>query len=185
MTPDNTQTATVENWTPQELKAAFDAGEVAIIDVRTPQEFSFEHIHGALLAPLATFEPRHLPAQDGKRLVFHCGSGVRSRKVADACLAAGIARCNSALVASREPICGASGTGAHRPGKSSLARVAGPRRGLLQALHQWETLPMAAFPPPAGRPSDTKETCMVAQMVFHEGGDEVVGVIVAGLVAQG
>ncbi|MGM0662391.1 MAG: rhodanese-like domain-containing protein, partial [Pseudomonadota bacterium] len=29
-------------------------------------------------------------AQDGKRLVFHCGSGVRSRKVAEACLAAGM-----------------------------------------------------------------------------------------------
>jgi rhodanese-related sulfurtransferase len=91
MTTDETQTATLENWSPQRLKAAFEAGEVAIIDVRTPQEYAFEHIQGALLAPLATFEPRHLPAQDGKRLVFHCGSGVRSRKVAEACLAAGMA----------------------------------------------------------------------------------------------
>lgn len=90
MTTDETQIGTLENWTPQQLKAAFEAGEVAIIDVRTPQEFAFEHIHGALLAPLATFEPRYLPAQDGKRLVFHCGSGVRSRKVAEACLAAGM-----------------------------------------------------------------------------------------------
>jgi rhodanese-related sulfurtransferase len=90
MTDTDPQTATVENWTPEQLKTAFDAGEVAIIDLRTPQEFSFEHIHGALLAPLATFEPRHLPAQEGKRLVFHCGSGVRSRKVAEACLAAGM-----------------------------------------------------------------------------------------------
>ena len=57
---------------------------------RTPQEFAFEHIHGALLAPLATFEPPNLPSQQGKRLVFHCGSGVRSRKVAEACLAAGM-----------------------------------------------------------------------------------------------
>ena len=90
MTNDDTTTGTLENWTPQQLRAAFEAGEVAIIDVRTPQEFAFEHIHGALLAPLATFEPRHLPAQEGKRLVFHCGSGVRSRKVAEACLAAGM-----------------------------------------------------------------------------------------------
>ena len=90
MTNDDTTTGTLENWTPQQLKTAFDAGDVAIIDVRTPQEFAFEHIHGALLAPLATFEPRHLPAQEGKRLVFHCGSGVRSRKVAEACLAAGM-----------------------------------------------------------------------------------------------
>ncbi|MEI4234630.1 rhodanese-like domain-containing protein [Roseovarius sp. D22-M7] len=90
MTTDKTQTGTLENWTPQRLSAAFEAGDVAIIDVRTPQEYAFEHIRGALLAPLATFEPRHLPAQDGKRLVFHCGSGVRSRKVAEACLAAGM-----------------------------------------------------------------------------------------------
>ena len=90
MTDTDTTTGTLENWTPEQLKTAFDAGEVVIIDVRTPQEFAFEHIHGALLAPLATFEPRHLPAQEGKRLVFHCGSGVRSRKVAEACLAAGM-----------------------------------------------------------------------------------------------
>lgn len=90
MTDKDTPTGTIENWTPQHLRTAFEAGEVAIIDVRTPQEFAFEHIHGALLAPLATFEPRHLPSQEGKRLVFHCGSGVRSRKVAEACLAAGM-----------------------------------------------------------------------------------------------
>jgi rhodanese-related sulfurtransferase len=80
----------LEHWTPQELRDAFARNEVAIIDVRTPQEYSFEHIEGALLAPMATFQPQNLPSQQGKRLVLHCGSGMRSRKVAEACLAAGL-----------------------------------------------------------------------------------------------
>ena len=80
----------LEHWTPQELRDAFARNEVAIVDVRTPQEYGFEHIEGALLAPMAMFEPRNLPSQQGKRLVLHCGSGIRSRRVAEACLAAGI-----------------------------------------------------------------------------------------------
>lgn len=80
---------TLEQWGPKELYEAFQRGEVAIIDVRTPQEFAFEHIKGALLSPLATFDPAALPSQEGKRLVFHCGSGVRSRRVAEACLRSG------------------------------------------------------------------------------------------------
>jgi len=84
--------AVFEAWTPEELKAAFDRDEVAIVDVRTPQEYAFEHIEGAMLAPMATFKPRNLPSQEGKPLVFHCGSGVRSKRVADACLDAGFKR---------------------------------------------------------------------------------------------
>ncbi len=90
MKTEDTQNGTLENWSAQELAAAFARNDVAIIDVRTPQEYAFEHIEGALLAPLATFDPQKLPSQEGKALVFHCGSGVRSRKVAEACLAAGI-----------------------------------------------------------------------------------------------
>ncbi len=84
--------AVFEEWEPDELKAAFDRNEVVVIDVRTPQEYAFEHIEGALLAPMATFKPRNLPGQEGKKLVFHCGSGVRSRRVSEACLEAGFHR---------------------------------------------------------------------------------------------
>jgi rhodanese-related sulfurtransferase len=79
-----------EHWSPEEVHEAFHNNKIVIIDVRTPQEFAFEHIEGVLLAPLATFEPENLPTQDGKRIVFHCGSGARSRKVAEKCLAAGM-----------------------------------------------------------------------------------------------
>jgi rhodanese-related sulfurtransferase len=75
--------------TPQEAKARFDANEIVIVDVRTPVEYAFEHIPGAMLFPLSVFDPAKLPAQDRKPIVFHCGSGLRSAMVAKKCIAAG------------------------------------------------------------------------------------------------
>ena len=82
----------LEHWTPEEVNAAFERDEIVLIDVRTPQEFSFERIDGALLAPMQAFKPNHLPDQSSKRIVLHCGSGVRSSKVAEQCLASGVDR---------------------------------------------------------------------------------------------
>ena len=89
MEQENTENGVVENWTPAEVKDALDAGEIVLIDVRTPQEYSFERITGALLAPMQAFDAAHMPGQFDKRIVFHCGSGVRSGKVAKQFLAAG------------------------------------------------------------------------------------------------
>ncbi|MDQ0316956.1 rhodanese-like domain-containing protein [Amorphus orientalis] len=82
--------ATLEVLTPQEVKEKFDRNEVVVIDVRTPAEFAFEHIKGAMLFPLSSFDASKLPGQSEKAIVFHCGSGVRSKRVAEACAAAGI-----------------------------------------------------------------------------------------------
>lgn len=90
MRAEEVEGAVLEHWTPRELRDAFAANQVVVIDVRTPQEYAYEHIEGALLAPMATFRPENLPSQQGKRIVFHCGSGMRSRRVAEACLAAGV-----------------------------------------------------------------------------------------------
>lgn len=90
MKTEHTEHGDVEVWTPQEVAEAFEKGEVAIIDVRTPQEYMLEHIEGALLMPMAFFVPDKLPSQNGKRLVFHCGSGARSGKMAQKTLAAGV-----------------------------------------------------------------------------------------------
>nr|WP_319248978.1 rhodanese-like domain-containing protein [uncultured Celeribacter sp.] len=79
-----------ETWTVEETAKAFAANDIVLIDVRTPQEYMFEHIEGALLFPMSFFSSEKLPAQDGKRIVFHCGSGVRSGRVATACAMAGI-----------------------------------------------------------------------------------------------
>ena len=84
--------ATFETWTAAELADAFNRNEVVVIDVRTPQEYMFEHIEGALLMPLAFFNPAKLPGQSEKRIVFHCGSGVRSERVARAAMDAGITK---------------------------------------------------------------------------------------------
>jgi rhodanese-related sulfurtransferase len=84
--------ATLEHWTPEEVRAARDKGEIVIVDVRTVPEFGFERIEGALLAPMAELNPKALPAQGEKRIVLHCGSGIRSRKIAEACAAAGFDR---------------------------------------------------------------------------------------------
>lgn len=89
MQTQETDDGTLETWSVEEVRKAFDAGEIALVDVRTPQEYMFEHIEGALLLPMAFFIPEKLPGQDGKRIVFHCGSGARSDKVARKALAAG------------------------------------------------------------------------------------------------
>ena len=41
-------------YTPEETRAALAAGEIVLIDVRTPQEYAVEHIEGALLMPMST-----------------------------------------------------------------------------------------------------------------------------------
>ena len=80
----------LENWSPKEVHDALEAGEIVLIDVRTAPEYMMEHIDGALLMPMAFFRTDALPTQDGKRIVLHCGSGVRSGKVATDAMAAGI-----------------------------------------------------------------------------------------------
>ncbi|MCP1198734.1 rhodanese-like domain-containing protein [Notoacmeibacter sp. MSK16QG-6] len=71
-----------EHWTVDELADALVSKSVAVIDVRTPQEYLFEHIQGALNAPMAFVDGADLPSQEGKRIVLHCGSGLRSERVA-------------------------------------------------------------------------------------------------------
>lgn len=84
--------AIFETWTVDEVEAAMAAHEIVLIDVRTPQEYMFEHIEGALLMPLAFFHPDSLPGQHDKRIVLHCGSGIRSEKMARLAIDSGIAR---------------------------------------------------------------------------------------------
>lgn len=66
---------------PQTLSEMSRRGEAVIIDVRMPEEYAFERIPGALLMPLATFEPDALPT-GGKRVILHCAAGRRSAMAA-------------------------------------------------------------------------------------------------------
>lgn len=94
MRSETLEHGTLEHWTPEEVAAALAKGEIVLIDVRTPQEYMFEHVEAALLKPMAFFDPAHLPSEGGasgagKRIVFHCGSGARSSKMAKMYLQAG------------------------------------------------------------------------------------------------
>ena len=73
---------------PETVFDALKAGEIVLIDVREPHEFAVGRIHGALLHPLSTFEPKAIPTDGARRIVFQCGSGMRSRKALDAFMAA-------------------------------------------------------------------------------------------------
>lgn len=90
MKTETIQGATLETWTPDEVATALAKHEIVLIDVRTPQEYMFEHIQGALLMPMAYFDARNLPGQSDKRIVLHCGSGIRSEKMAKAAIEAGV-----------------------------------------------------------------------------------------------
>ena len=62
--------------TADQVRAWRDAGEILLVDVREPNEYAFERIHGALLYPLSTFDANALP-REGRRLVLHCAGGRR------------------------------------------------------------------------------------------------------------
>ena len=74
--------------TPAQLRDALTSGEVLLVDVREPNEYAFERIHGALLYPLSTFDPKAFPSGDC-RVVVQCAGGVRSMRAAQALVAAG------------------------------------------------------------------------------------------------
>ena len=89
MKSEDIEGGTLETWTADEVFDAYQRREIALIDVRTPQEYMFEHIEGALLLPMPFFEADKLPSQQGKKLVFYCGSSARSKKVSTMYLAGG------------------------------------------------------------------------------------------------
>jgi rhodanese-related sulfurtransferase len=70
----------LQNLEPQDVARWLAEKAIILIDVREPAEFEAEHIQGALLFPLSSFDPRALPDPKDLKLVFQCGSGVRSAK---------------------------------------------------------------------------------------------------------
>jgi len=62
--------ATVHGWIAND--------EAMLVDVRETSEFDKEHIPGAMLLPLSTFDPELFPTMPGKKVVLHCAVGKRS-----------------------------------------------------------------------------------------------------------
>lgn len=75
--------APVVEVTPQALWAAIAAGEVRVIDVRTPEETASGVIPQAELIPLDRFDPAKLDLSDGRKVVLYCRSGRRSAVAAE------------------------------------------------------------------------------------------------------
>lgn len=80
----------VPTETPRDIHDAMARGEIILIDVREPNEYAVERIHGALLYPLSTFDPAGLPDEVGKQVVLQCGSGKRSEMALNKAVAAGV-----------------------------------------------------------------------------------------------
>lgn len=60
------------------VKAGLADGSILIVDVREPHEFAAGHIPGSVSLPLSQFDPRQIPSEPGKTVVFSCAAGVRS-----------------------------------------------------------------------------------------------------------
>ncbi len=80
----------LQDLTPVQVRTMMDQGEALLIDVREPDEYAAERIHGALNFPLSTFDPKALPDHAGRMVVFQCGSGKRSASAVQRCQAQGL-----------------------------------------------------------------------------------------------
>ncbi len=72
-----------------EVLAGLGDGTILIVDVREPNEVAQGMIPGSVSMPLSTFDPAALPEPDGRRIVFSCAAGVRSKMAALASQKAG------------------------------------------------------------------------------------------------
>lgn len=73
------------------LKAAIDAGDAVVIDVRNPDEYASGHVPGARLVPLGELSSRMAELDDLKARPVHviCASGARSQRATQALAKAG------------------------------------------------------------------------------------------------
>ena len=75
--------ATVAGW--------MQAGQAVLVDVREPPEYAAGHLPGAKLVSLSSFDPRQVPVEPGRHLVFYCQSGRRCGPASEMMAASGLA----------------------------------------------------------------------------------------------
>lgn len=66
-----------------------ESGQAVLLDIREPEEYAREHIPGARLTPLSTFDAADFSRDSEKRAIFHCGSGARTCQAAGRLLGTG------------------------------------------------------------------------------------------------
>lgn len=76
------KTLEVTEITPDEAEKLIAAGNITILDIRTPEEFDHEHIKGAVNINLFDKEFKKAVAKLDQRkpVIIHCASGRRSRQ---------------------------------------------------------------------------------------------------------
>lgn len=81
----NGQNAQVKNINPAAFEAAINKGDIQLIDVRTPEEFSEKHIAGATNINIndAGFDKKLNALDKSKPVYVYCLAGGRSKKAAD------------------------------------------------------------------------------------------------------
>jgi rhodanese-related sulfurtransferase len=87
---ESPMTKTMQDVEATTLKAWMEQGEAILIDVREPPEHATEHIPGARLLPLSTFDPARVSQEAGKKVVLHCVMGMRSAQAGQKLLDAGL-----------------------------------------------------------------------------------------------
>ncbi|MEZ0537206.1 FAD-dependent oxidoreductase [Caldicellulosiruptoraceae bacterium PP1] len=78
MTAANIVRKEVNNILPDKVKELIGNQEYAIIDVRTPEEYEFGHIEGAINIPVDELRKRIDEVPKGKKIIAYCGVGFRS-----------------------------------------------------------------------------------------------------------
>lgn len=69
----------MQTITPQQLKEKLDSGEVLVIDVREPFEYSDWHIPGAVNVPVSRVLQQKLDVPKDRKIVAVCAHGFRSQ----------------------------------------------------------------------------------------------------------
>jgi rhodanese-related sulfurtransferase len=80
-------TAQLVPLTPRDIADRLKRGEIALVDIRDPDEFAREHVEGAVSLPLAKLEQARLNLGPAREVVFHCRSGARTANACDRLLA--------------------------------------------------------------------------------------------------
>jgi rhodanese-related sulfurtransferase len=74
----------------REVQDGLADGSMLLVDVREPQELASGMIPGSIAMPLSRFDPSAIPEAAGRRVVFTCAAGIRSRIAIEAARRAGL-----------------------------------------------------------------------------------------------
>jgi adenylyltransferase/sulfurtransferase len=76
-------------YTPQEVAALLERGEIQLVDVREPEEHEAGRIAGGRLVPLSQLGAEAATISRDQPIVFYCRSGSRSAMATEAFRGAG------------------------------------------------------------------------------------------------